>query len=115
MTLDEVRKLRERLEALNKAAALPPAPPPAIHRSAPSTAPAADEDDSPAELRAIMQVESSGGKNLKHPTVEHGLNAGTHAGGGYAVMPLTFRDVVRRNASLKTKYGHIADQEPDKI
>lgn len=47
-------------------------------------------------LNAISQIESSGGKNTNHRTVNSGVNAGDSAIGQYGLMPNTIRDTVKR-------------------
>jgi len=52
-------------------------------------------------LNAIMQVESSGGKNLNHkPTAN-----GDTAYGRWALMPGTIKDTIKSHKDLKSKYG----------
>lgn len=47
-------------------------------------------------LDAISQIESSGGKNLRHPTMDSGLHQGQHALGQYGLMPNTVKDTAKR-------------------
>ena len=59
------------------------------------------------DLEKIHELESNSGKNFKHPVVEYGLNRGDRAGGGFGVMPITARETVSKNPSLRKKYGRI--------
>jgi hypothetical protein len=54
------------------------------------------EPDVSGFLNAIQQIESSGGKNFNHPTMESGLQAGDTAMGRYGMMPNTVREVANR-------------------
>lgn len=51
-------------------------------------------------LNAISQVESSGGKNVKHKPTSQGT-----AYGEYAVMPSVVQDTIRMNPDLKKLHG----------
>jgi hypothetical protein len=59
------------------------------------------------DLNHIAFIESNSGKNLKHPTVNYGLNAGHRAGGQFGMMPITAKETVKKNPSLRDKYSHI--------
>jgi hypothetical protein len=61
-------------------------------------------------LESIKFVESSGGKNLNHPVIQHGMNKGDKAIGVYAFVPKTVKDLVTRHKSLKTKYADALNQ-----
>lgn len=52
-------------------------------------------------LKAIGQIESSGGKNTNHPTLKTGMHAGSSAIGKYALMPLTVDELVKNDPDLK--------------
>jgi hypothetical protein len=43
-------------------------------------------------LEKISQIESSGGKDLDHREMTHGMHKGTAAVGNYGLMPLTAKD-----------------------
>lgn len=45
-------------------------------------------------LGVISQLESSGGKNIAHPTIETGLQEGQTAIGNYGLLPNTVREVL---------------------
>lgn len=45
-------------------------------------------------LKAVSMNESSGGKNLKHQKMKHGIHTGDSAIGEYAFMPNTVKDIV---------------------
>jgi GNAT superfamily N-acetyltransferase len=47
-------------------------------------------------LHNVMQVETSGGKNLKHPEVKFGTQKGTTAVGRFALMPNTIKEIANR-------------------
>jgi hypothetical protein len=55
-------------------------------------------------LARISHLESSGGKNTQHKSIDYGLHSGTTAIGEYGLMPLTARDIARKskNAFLFT-------------
>lgn len=42
----------------------------------------------------IKHLESSGGKNLNHETIQSGINAGQTAGGAYGILPNTLNNFV---------------------
>lgn len=50
-------------------------------------------------LRKIAQIESSGGTNMNHQTMQSGPHVGTHAIGQYGLMPLTAQDIDRQSGS----------------
>ncbi len=60
-------------------------------------------------LKIIRQIESSGGKNINHPMVHHGVNKGTKAIGEYALMPATVDELVKR----KVEYQNLASMTPE--
>lgn len=68
-------------------------------------------------LKYIEMIESSGGKNLKHPLVNSGLNAGTRAIGKYGIMPLQALETVKKDPVLARKYSdflqldHVKDHD----
>jgi hypothetical protein len=74
--------------------------------------------DSP-DLKPIRMIESSGGKNLAHPEVEDGINAGTKAYGQYGLMPLQVIDTLNHDKHLSAKYPKLASmnylQDQDQI
>ena len=51
-------------------------------------------------MNAIMQIESSGGKNLNHKPTSTGT-----AYGKWALMPGTIKDTIKSHKDLKAKYG----------
>lgn len=55
-------------------------------------------------LDIIRQIESSGGKNLDHNTINYGMHKGDAAIGEYGIMPKTTDEFIRRR-ELKNKYG----------
>lgn len=61
-------------------------------------------------LRNIGLLESSGGTNMNHPEVTHGLNAGTSAVGQYGLMPLTAQDIDRQSGN-----NQLQDMDTDEV
>ncbi len=47
-------------------------------------------------LNTTSMIESSGGKNLKHPLIKEGIHAGDRAIGKWALMPNTVKELVGR-------------------
>lgn len=47
-------------------------------------------------LKTISMIESSGGKNTNHPTIQSGMHKGHAAAGQYGLMPNTVQEVVGR-------------------
>lgn len=66
-------------------------------------------DDNTIEefLKPIRKIESSDGKNLKHPVIKAGLHAGDSAIGDYALMPKTIDEIVTRSGSKEL--SHLKD------
>src|SRR5260221_13177133 len=60
-------------------------------------------------LQKIQQIESSGGKNLEHPTVEGGIQAGDQAIGRYGLMPNTIKELVNRRRLEGTSTPELQD------
>lgn len=55
-------------------------------------------------LNLIRQLESSGGKNLKHKKLKSGMHKDQAAIGEYAIMPNTANEFIRRR-ELKGQFG----------
>ena len=55
-------------------------------------------------LNIIRQIESSGGKNLNHDTINYGIHKGDAAIGEYGIMPKTANEFIRRR-ELRGQYG----------
>lgn len=74
-------------------------------------------------LDAISQIESSGGKNMNHPVVQQGIQAGDQAVGKYGLMPNTMQELISRQgrnpASVNTAdpvvQQQLANQLADKV
>ena len=66
-------------------------------------------------LNYIQQIESSGGKNLNHPVVQSGVNAGDHAVGRYGLMPNTIRDTVKRGVASGTLPPEMNNIDPSQL
>jgi len=49
-------------------------------------------------LKTTSMIESSGGKNLKHPKIDSGIHAGDKAVGQWALMPKTIKELAGRMA-----------------
>lgn len=54
-------------------------------------------------LKKIAMLESSGGKNINHKTMESGLHEGDAAVGNYGIMPETMVEITRRYPSEHNK------------
>lgn len=72
-------------------------------------------EDHRNELRAIAHLESSSGNNVNHPVIVRGMHKGHQAAGKYGLMPLTIKDMVSKNESLKQKYGYLLELTPQEI
>lgn len=55
-------------------------------------------------LDIIRQIESSGGRDLKHETLQSGIHKGDAAIGEYGIMPKTAQEFIRRR-ELKDQFG----------
>lgn len=55
-------------------------------------------------LDIIRQIESSGGRDLKHETLQSGVHKGDAAMGEYGIMPKTAQEFIRRR-ELKDQFG----------
>jgi hypothetical protein len=59
-------------------------------------------------LRAISKVESNNNPNAIHRQMSSsGLHQGSRAVGSYGLMPVTIKEMVKKNPDLNKKYGHI--------
>lgn len=63
------------------------------------------------QLNIIKQIETSGGLNLEHKTMESGMHAGHSAIGNYGLMPIVAIETVRKNPHLRNKYPDIANAD----
>ena len=61
-------------------------------------------------LNAISQVESSGGKNMKHKPTSQGTAFGAHA-----IMPAVVQDTIRLNPDLKNIHGKALRLQGDNL
>jgi hypothetical protein len=78
-------------------------------------------------LKAMSMLESSGGKNLNHKTIQHGIHAGDAATGQYGLMPNTIDEMQHRaelageevpegeEAVASKLYDHIAAKTNDPV
>jgi hypothetical protein len=64
-------------------------------------------------LWGIAQIESSGGKNLKHETLDHGQHEGMTAGGPWGIMPKTAAFALKVSPKLRKKYADFAEKAKD--
>ena len=55
-------------------------------------------------LDIIRQIESSGGRDLKHDTLQSGIHKGDAAMGEYGIMPKTAQEFIKRR-ELKDQFG----------
>jgi len=67
------------------------------------------------DLEHISFIESSSGKNKKHKLVNYGLNRGDRASGLTGLMPLTIKETINKNPTLKSKYSHLLDKPHPEI
>lgn len=93
-THDRINFLKQMKFKLEKGMdAPPPPPPPAIEQAAPQQK---VHRDSSTHLKAIADVETSGGKNLAHKKITNpkSMHYGHTAGGSWGFMPKTVKEVV---------------------
>jgi len=65
-------------------------------------------------LGAIGQIESSGGLNYKHKTIEHeGMHQGQTAGGMFGMMPNAAEYILRNDPKLAAKYPKLTEAAKD--
>lgn len=64
-------------------------------------------------LGAIGQIESSGGKNLKHSVVQFGVNKGHRAGGSFGMMPHSASFIINKDKDLASKYPDLLAASKD--
>jgi hypothetical protein len=69
--------------------------------------------DSHPVLHALAQVESSGGKDVKHDTMNRGMHAGHTAGGPWGLMPKTAAYILRADKNLRKKYPQLTEKSKD--
>jgi len=69
-------------------------------------------------LNTLAMIESSGGKNFNHPTIESGIHEGHQAVGTYGLMPNTVNEVVNRMQSEGKGFPNLTKlvgREPQQI
>lgn len=66
------------------------------------------------ELAAISFNETSGGLNMNHRVMRHGMHRGDRAGGRFGLMPLTVRDLISKNDVLR-KYQPLLGKTNEEI
>ena len=64
-------------------------------------------------LWTISQVESSGGKDIKHEAVKRGMHKGHTAGGPWAIMPKTAQYILGLSKGLRDKYPDLSKKSKD--
>lgn len=77
----------------------------------PITKISAPKNISNKDLKYISYIESSGGLNVNHPKVKHGINKGTNAIGQYGLMPLQILDTLKYDKKLGNKYKEIKNMD----
>lgn len=75
---------------------LPPQEPVAVSGEYANPVPDIQKMDLQGFLKVIEQIESSGGKNFKHPTMKEGIHAGHTAMGRFGLMPNTIYEIANR-------------------
>lgn len=60
-------------------------------------------------LQKIAQIESSGGKDLNHKEIQHGIHEGDQAIGRYGMMPNTVRELINRRRTEQTMTPDLQD------
>lgn len=68
--------------------------------------------DTKTFLKAVEQIESSGGQDTSHKPIHSGIHKGTSAVGRYALMPNTMQYVAKKNRS---KYSDLDGMTPEQI
>lgn len=69
-------------------------------------------------LKTISQLESSGGKDMDHPEVREGIQAGTSAIGQYGLMPNTVKEIInkrRQNGSMTSQLQDLDGMNPHEM
>lgn len=64
-------------------------------------------------LGAIGKIESSGGKNIKHETMNSGIHKGHTAGGIFGMMPHSAAFILKKDPDLAEKYPELAEAAKD--
>jgi hypothetical protein len=64
-------------------------------------------------LWSIAQVESSGGENLDHKTLDSGMHKGQTAGGAWGIMPKTAAYIFKLSKNLRDKYPDLVEHLSD--
>ncbi len=75
------------------------------------TQPVEPQPDVQGFLNTIEQIESNGGKNMNHPTMENGIHAGQAAMGRFGLMPNTLQEIAvraQRDGSLNDQMKNAA-------
>lgn len=56
---------------------------------------------------AISRVESNSGKNTKHVEMKYGIHKGASAIGNYGLMPLTIKEIIKKDKLLSLTHGYV--------
>ena len=67
------------------------------------------------DLKHISCIESNCGKNKRHKTVKAGINRGHKAAGAFGIMPITAKEIIKKDKSLMSKYGHMLDLPHEEV
>jgi len=60
-------------------------------------------------INKIMQIESSGGRDIQHPEMQHGIHEGHKAIGRYGLMPNTVKELINRRRTQGTMTPELQD------
>lgn len=71
--------------------------------------------DKQATLKAIAQQESSGGKNVHHRVLDHGINKGSHAYGKYGLTDSTIKETIKKNPELNKLHSKLHTMSPEGV
>lgn len=77
-----------------------------------------DQDQIAKFLKIIAQIESSGGQNVNHETIQQGIHAGDAAVGQYGLMPNTIKEITNRmrlKDQLSPDLQQLSNMEGDQL
>ena len=68
-------------------------------------------------LDAVADVETSGGKNMNHATITNpkNMNYGTHSRSKFGIMPLTAKNIIKKDKNLRQTHSHLLALNGDKF
>lgn len=102
---------------LQKDEAAPPPPPSAYYAKAPTNT-SDNPTFTPAPLKHLADIESSGHKNRVHALQTGGIHAGTRAVSSYGLMPATLKEIATKHKPLRnSELGQqiLAAKTPEEI